>query len=43
MRGAARHLMSEMPDMRSGLLLHAAWLADSGGGKLEKSFNCRLE
>ena len=35
---------SDMPDMRSGLLLQAAWLAStSPGGGLDKSFNCRLK
>ena len=35
---------SDMPDMRSGLLLQAAWLAStSTGGGLDKSFNCRLK
>jgi asparagine synthase (glutamine-hydrolysing) len=34
---------SEMPDMRSSLLVQAAWLATSAGGDLDHSFNCRLE
>jgi asparagine synthetase B (glutamine-hydrolysing) len=31
------------PDARSGLLLHAAWLATSGGAEVKQPVNCRLE
>ena len=34
---------SELPDMRSSLLVQAAWLAASTGGDIDKSFNCELE
>ncbi len=34
---------SELPDMRSSLLVQAAWLAASTGGDIDKSFNCGLE
>jgi asparagine synthase (glutamine-hydrolysing) len=34
---------SGVPDMRSALLLQAAWLATSGAIDAEKSFNCRLK